>query len=97
MFFSKNSYVQINDDVFTSKGENNFVILNLQTGIYFGLDEMGAYLWELFVKHKKVSKVVQQVLSEYDVTEEQVLHDIDVFLKALVDHNLVTVKDYVEN
>ncbi|WP_369900972.1 PqqD family protein [Bacillus manliponensis] len=97
MDFQKDSYVIFDEEIFTSKGENNFVILNYKTGIYFGLDEMGTTFWELLKQYREPQRVVDHIINEYEVDEELVWKDLYLFLEKLVQNQIVTVSKHVKS
>ena len=65
------------------------VILNLSTGVYFGLDEVGTRIWQLLAQHGDKEKLIQEVLSEYEVEETNLRRDIDLLLKELLGKGLL--------
>lgn len=60
------------------------VLLNVDTGMYYGLDEVGARIWALMSQGKDVDAMVDALLEEYDTTAEQLKRDIGVFVDRLV-------------
>jgi hypothetical protein len=65
------------------------VLLNLQSGIYFGLNPLGARIWELIQKPIKVGDILQELLMEYNVDASQCEADLLSFLKLLESHRLM--------
>ncbi|SFD13731.1 Coenzyme PQQ synthesis protein D (PqqD) [Bacillus sp. 491mf] len=96
MDIQKDSRITFKKEIFTSKGENNFVILNYETGIYLGLDEMGAMFWELLKRFEELQVIVNHVINEYEVEEDQVWQDLYRFIEKLVHHQIVTVNEHVK-
>jgi hypothetical protein len=43
------------------------VILDLKSGIYYGLDEVGARIWALLQEPRQVNEILNALLEEYDV------------------------------
>jgi len=43
------------------------VILNTRSGIYYGLDSVGASVWNLMRQPRKFSEICQLIADEYDV------------------------------
>jgi hypothetical protein len=68
------------------------VVLNLKSGTYFGLNALGKRIWDLIQKPAKVSDVLQQLLSEYDVNPAKCEAELSSFLKQLHANNLITVQ-----
>lgn len=65
--FSLESSVAISDDVVYREVDQEGVILNLETGIYFGLDPVGTRIWQLIQEHGSLRKVFDVMLEEYDI------------------------------
>ena len=66
-------------------------ILNMATGIYYGLDPIGARIWELIEQPTSVSKVRDALLEEYEVEPAVVEGDIKALLSDMASHGLVEV------
>lgn len=46
------------------------VLLQLSSGIYYGLNKVGSRIWELIQQPKRFSEVLDTLLEEYDVQPE---------------------------
>ena len=69
------------------------VILDLGSGTYFGLDPVGARIWQLLSEGHQVDAVVSALLGEYDVPEEQLRQDVNGLVSELVSRGLVEVSE----
>jgi hypothetical protein len=67
--------LSIPPEVMTRTVGEETVILDLATGTYFGLDPVGARIWELVGERKSLGEVCGQMLEEYDVTREELERD----------------------
>ncbi len=67
------------------------VILNTDSGIYFGLNGVGTRIWELVQQPITVQAVQQTILDEYEVDAERCEQDIHRLLGKLLDAGLVEV------
>ena len=65
------------------------VILDLNSGTYFGLDPVGARIWALLSEGKTVGETCAALLDEYEVEAARLDHDIASLLDALVGQGLV--------
>ncbi len=65
------------------------VILNLESGTYFGLDVVGARIWQLIAEGKSVAETRATMLAEFDVAEDVLDHDLEKLLRDLRDHDLL--------
>ena len=75
---------------FSVVGEDAF-LLNTQTNKYYGLEKVGARLWELLNEGKSLKDAHQIVLSEYEVDPAQLEQDILELLDRLREHGLVKI------
>ena len=66
-------------------------ILNLESSLYFGLDEVGGCIWEGMGEPKRVSDLCERVLERFDVSEEQCQVDVILFLGTLNEAGLVEI------
>lgn len=65
------------------------VILNLDSGMYFGLNEVGTRCWHLFAEHGSFEQAIQTLLIEYEVEEVHLRRDIEALVQQLLDTGLV--------
>lgn len=76
MKFSLNSQVKILDDVLFQELQGEAVLLNLKTGVYLGLNQIGTRIWALLQEDGSLSKTADVLLQEYDVTRDQLVRDL---------------------
>ncbi len=67
------------------------VILHLESGIYFGLDPVGARAWQLIQAGKSLSQACDAMIAEYDVSRQVLEQDVLALARDLVDKKLVSV------
>jgi len=67
------------------------VILDLNSGIYYGLDVVGARVWTLIEHVISVQAVCETIVSEYDVDAETCSRDVLAFVNQMRDIGLVEV------
>lgn len=66
-------------------------MLDLQDGKYYGLDAVGAHIWNLIQQPISILTVRDLLLEDYDVDAERCLAEVLALLQRLADHNLVDV------
>jgi hypothetical protein len=71
-----NSRVRIQDDVLFQELQGEAVLLNLKTGVYLGLNQIGTRIWQLLQEDGSLSRVMEVMLGEYDVTQEKLAQDL---------------------
>jgi len=71
--------------------DDETVILDLDAGMYSGLDAVGTRIWQLLENEQTVAALRAVLLDEYDVSVDQCHQDLLVFLKDLAGQNLIEV------
>lgn len=70
--------------------DNEVVLLNVSTGLYFSLDAIGSRIWALVpMEGTTVSAVRETLLAEYDATADQIDRDLDALFGQLIAAGLV--------
>lgn len=90
---SKQSIVTASEGQISSGIANEVAILNLKSGMYYGLNEVGARIWQLISEPKTVEEVYETVLKEYEVEPECLEQNLLDVLQQLADHGLIEVRD----
>lgn len=67
------------------------VILDVERGVYFGLDGVGAKVWELLQTPRLVSDIIDRLAPEYDVARDTIASDIQELLGDLGNRGLIDV------
>jgi len=67
------------------------VVLELESGRYFGLNETGTRMWLLLQEHGSVEAALRALLSEYDVAEELLRRELTGFVETLSSQRLLLV------
>jgi hypothetical protein len=89
---SLDSVVIASGELVSANLDGEVVILGFKSGSYYGLDQVGAFVWELLQQSRKVSELRDAILSEYDVDREPCEQDLFHLLAELADKGLVEIK-----
>lgn len=65
------------------------VLLDLSSGLYFGLDGVGKLIWESLTEGQSLGDAVEVVVAEYEVDESQAQTDVIEFVSDLVERGLL--------
>ena len=71
--------------------EDEAVLLDLRSGMYFGLNDAGARAWQLIVEHGALSLVLATLVDEYAVERDVVTRDLLALVEQLVARKLATL------
>ena len=68
------------------------ILLSLDGGVYFGLNEVGARIWSLLADHP-VDDVARRLADEFDVTAAEARADVESLAEQLVARGLLVRTD----
>ncbi len=68
------------------------MILDLDTEEYFGLNEVGARVWAGIMEGQTVKEVARAIVSDFDVTEEELTGDAGIFVQELLRRGLLEIE-----
>jgi hypothetical protein len=68
------------------------VILQLQDGVYYGLNTVGARVWQLLQQPTTRREIVSHILNDYEVEPARVEQDIAILLRDLSSRRLIEVR-----
>jgi hypothetical protein len=80
------------DQIFCDLGEE-VVILDLASGIYYGLNGVAARIWNLLQEPRTVGEIRDALLEDFDVERERCELDLMALLQQLESHELIQVDD----
>ena len=66
------------------------VILDLANGTYYGLDPVGARIWQLMAEGQTLMQVCELMLADFEVTREVIEHDVLALVQTLLERQLVS-------
>jgi len=81
--------ISVNESVVYAELGDELVLLNVETGVYFGLDGIGTRIWTLLAEGLSIEGIIDRLLAEYDVQAEQLRSDARAFLNTLIAKGLV--------
>lgn len=93
MKLSKSSMVKISKYAVHCDIEDEVVILAMNDEIYYGLNSVGAFIWNQIHEPKKVKEICSSVLAEFDVDKEKFEADLMELLYELLKKDLIEVVD----
>jgi hypothetical protein len=67
-------------------------ILNLKNSVYYGMNPVGARIWELLKQPRRVSELRDVLLEEYEVEPERCSQDLLALLQKMREEGLIEVE-----
>jgi len=86
---SLNDLVRVSEGVVFQEVDGEGVLLNLETGIYFGLNRIGTSIWNLIEKHGSLQRVFEAMAQEYEVLPDSLEKDLLRLVGQLCQEGLV--------
>ena len=77
--------------VILQKVDDETLLFNSATGLFFSLNESGAIMWEVISKNSSIIEVYKELREIIDIPEQELQKDILAFTKALFDQGLFKI------
>ncbi len=96
-YLMQQNQITINSKVIASKEQiscdlnDETVILSLPQGAYYGLNPVGANIWDLIKKPILVSDLLNVLLQEYETNEQECKRDLIKLLEDLKTNSLIEI------
>lgn len=79
------------DEVVSCSLAGEAALLSLRHNAYYGLDTVGAYVWELLKPGPSVAQVHQALLQRFEVEPERCRSDLLALLAEMAQADLITI------
>lgn len=93
MTISNRSIVVVTKSQVSCRLDTQSVILQIDHGVYFGLDDVGTAIWNHIQSPTRVEEIRDAIVLEYDVTMDRCELDLLNLLQELENHGLIEVRD----
>ncbi|OQB98378.1 MAG: hypothetical protein BWX81_00476 [Spirochaetes bacterium ADurb.Bin110] len=80
--------LRLKDSVMKTMVDNEIVLLDKATGMYYGLNETASRMLELTLEHRKRDEIFSIIQEEFDVDMPTIEHDFDALLENLINKGL---------
>ena len=91
------SVVKVAPDVLFSEVQGEAVLLNVKTGIYFGLNQVGTSIWNSLEESVTLRVLQEKLVEQYEASPERVWTDLSALIGNLHDRSLVEVDSLGSN
>ena len=86
----------VHPSVITRELSRETVLLNLESGVYYGLDVVATRVWQLLMQGRTIAGVCEAMVDEYDVALEVLRDDVTRLVGELRERGIVTPREAVE-
>jgi len=84
--------VTVNSQAVACDLEGEVVILNLESGVYFGLNAVGGDIWNYIQTEHTVEDIIQHLLQEYRVERSRCEAEVTALLHTMSTRGLVKIE-----
>jgi len=85
------SVVKLTDNIISAPIDDEVVILSVDSGAYFGLDEIGSEIWRRLETPTRVDVLCDTLATKYHADRSTIEHDVLALLQSLIAERLVSV------
>ena len=89
----ENTIVATAEGVATADLGGEAVLFDASSGVYYGLNGVGASILELIKQPRSVQAVIEALLQEYEVTADRLRQDVVALLEDMEERGLIRVSD----
>ena len=79
--------------VLSTEVDGQAVLMHVEKGIYFGLNDVGALVWRELGSEATIEELCEAVISEFDVETDECKNDVQDLLAQLAEQGLVEPAD----
>jgi len=91
-FLDDTVVVAVQEQVVSADLEDEVVILNLKDGVYYGLNPVGARIWNLLQQPRTVGEIRDIILQEYETSPQRCEEDLRRLLQEMDGRGLIENK-----
>jgi hypothetical protein len=90
---NRNSIVQRDPEIIAAEADQDLVMVNIASGSYYGMSDVARAIWEAIEHPKKVSDLIDDLTSTYNIQKSKCEEETLLFLGDLLTEQLLKVKD----
>lgn len=80
---------RVKPDVVARSIANEMILLDLESGVYFTLNQVGATIWRGLENRDSTETIVAAIVDQYEVDEETAAADLAEYAEALLNEGLL--------
>lgn len=85
--------IVISKDILFREIEGEAVLLNIRTGVYFGMNPVGTGIWRIMEKKKNLEDVLESMLENFEIDRKTCEQDLAEFVGRLEKNDLVSIEN----
>lgn len=93
--FTRHTRLVVSDAQVSAALDQEAVILSMTDGMYYGLDGVGARIWQLLQQPVTLGEVATTIAAEFEVDEPRAFEDLVTLVRDLESRALVSRADAI--
>ena len=89
---NKDTKFKISSDIAISEINHESVLLNLNTGTYFQVNELGSFIISELKDYKSIDELQKKIILSFNVSDETCNDDLEGFINNLLEKKLLLIK-----
>jgi hypothetical protein len=90
---NRNCIVQRDPEIIAAEMDQDLVMVSIASGSYYGVSDVARAIWETIEHPKKVSDLIDDLTSAYNVDRSKCEEETLLFLRDLLTEHLLQVRD----
>ncbi|NWF35530.1 lasso peptide biosynthesis PqqD family chaperone [Mariprofundus sp. KV] len=91
MSLQMDNVIRRNPEIVHSDMDGETVMMSVNEGNYYGLNGVGSQIWDLLEQEMSVDAICTELLSRFDVEEEQCRSEVLAFLDEMVSSKVIEI------
>ena len=92
MTINLDTLLTIPESIYTQDIDDETVLLDIESGHYFGLDPVGSRMWQLMREHSALRPAYEILFTEYEVTPERLEADLLALAEKMIKKGLAEIR-----
>ena len=87
--FDEQMLVTRNAVLLTAAVHDETVMMDLDSGHYYGLDDIGSEIWRRLEAPRRLGELIDSLVADYDADRAIIAEDVRKLLAVMAEHNVV--------
>jgi hypothetical protein len=80
-----------NETMLTADADGEVMMMNVETGTYFALDDIGSEIWRRLESPCSFGELVDELATKYSGDRVEIARDVRALLNSMIARNVVTI------
>ena len=86
-----------NTSLLSGEVHNEMVMMSIESGRYYGLDDIGTDIWRRLETPRKFGEIIDALGADYDADREMIEKDVRVLIAKMAAHDVVKLAPAVRD